>query len=118
MVAALAQDEIGALPRRQNVLSQIDEIDRAPDRKPRRDRLLLRQRGVAVEIGGRVAERRLPEPQEALHVPALDQIVGGIDIDREIEEVGDEGNGLAVLGQLGGLEHVQPLDNDDVGALD
>ena len=32
MVGALAQDEIRALPGRQDVLFQIDQIDRAPDR--------------------------------------------------------------------------------------
>ena len=71
-----------------------------------------------MEVGGGVAERRLAEPQEALDIPALDQLVGGVDIDGKIEEIRDEGDGGAVLWQLCRLQHVQSLDDDDVGTLD
>ena len=71
-----------------------------------------------MEIGGGIAERGLPEPQEALDIPVLDQPVCGVDIDGEVEEVRDERDGRAVLRQLGRLEHVQAFDDDDVGPLD
>ncbi len=73
MIVAFAQDQVGALPRRQDVFREIDEIDGAPQRQPDGAGLLLRERSVAMEIGGGVAERRLAEPQEALDIPALDQ---------------------------------------------
>ena len=42
----------------------------------------------------------------------------GIDIDREIEEVGDVGNAAAVARRPAGLQHVEALDDQDVGLID
>ena len=78
-------------------------------------RLILRQRSKAVEIGGRVAEGGLAEAEEALDIPAPDDRLVGIEIDREIEEVGDERDCLAVLGQAPGLQHVEPFHDQDIG---
>src|SRR6516225_3951187 len=40
------------------------------------------------------------------------------EIDREIEKVGDERNGFAVLGQAPGLQDVQSFDNQNVRSID
>src|SRR6476620_7193467 len=42
MILPFAQDQVGALPRRQDILGEIDEIDGAPQRQPDGPRLLLR----------------------------------------------------------------------------
>ena len=75
------------MSRRQDIVPEIDEVYRPPQRERGDAGLLFRQRRIAMEVGGRVAERSLPEPQEALHIPALDQLVGGVDINGEIEEM-------------------------------
>ena len=74
--------------------------------------------GVFVEIGARVAEARLLQVHEALDVPAAHRLLVGVDIDGEIEEVGDEGDRLAVLRQVARLQHVQPFQDQDVGPVD
>ena len=45
-------------------------------------------------VGGRVAESGLAQTHEAGDVPVLDHFGIGIHVDREVEEVGDEGDGL------------------------
>ncbi len=71
-----------------------------------------------MEEGLRIAEGGFAQPHEALDVPAVDQLLVGIDIDREVEEVGDEGHELAVLRQLARLQHVEPLEDQDVRPVD
>ena len=82
------------------------------------DGFALRQGRVAAEIGERIAERRVPEPQEAVKIPAMQVVLVGIEIDREVEIVRHVGNGRAVARQAGRLEHVQTLDNEDVRPID
>ena len=118
MVFAFAENEIGALARRQNILAQVHEIDRVPQRQRGLARLVLRQRRIAVEISRGIAEGGLTQTQEALDIPVLHERLARIDIDRKVEKVGDEGNGLAILWQDGGLKHVESLDDDDIGMLD
>ena len=56
--------------------------------------------------------------QEAPHIPFAQHRLVGVDIDREIEEVGDNGHRLAVARQPAGLQHVDALDDQDVGLVD
>ena len=70
-----------------------------------------------MEIGDRIAEGGLPQAQEPLHIPALDDAGIGIDVDGEIEEVRYERDRLAVTRQACGLQHVQPFDDEDVGTV-
>ena len=51
-------------------------------------------------------------------VPVVDQLLVGVDIDREVEEVRDERHELAVLRQFARLQHVQPLEDQDVRPVD
>ena len=74
-----------------------------------------------MEIGVRPAECRLLQRQEAMLIPALDVGLGSIHIDGEVEEVGHHHTGLWRAGtalRTPGLQHVQPLEDEDVGLLD
>ena len=54
-------------------------------------------------------------------IPALDVSLGGIHIDGEVEEVGHHHAGLGCASTAlhpPGLQHVQPLEDEDVGLLD
>ena len=74
-----------------------------------------------MEIGVRPAECRLLQRQEAMLIPALDVGLGSIHIDGEVEEVGHHHAGLGRAGTAlcpPGLQHVQPLEDEDVRLLD
>ena len=60
--------------------------------------LLVGQRGEAVEVGAGVLERRAAQGEEPLDVPALDVGLGGVDVDREVEEVRQEDLGRGAVG--------------------
>ena len=57
VVGALLQDEIGARPRRQNILMQVLQIDIVPEALGDRARRILADRRIAMEEGLRVLER-------------------------------------------------------------
>ncbi len=115
---ALLEDEIGTLPRRQDILIQIDEIDAIPDRRGGGDCLGVGQPGVTVKIGFRISEGRAAQGQESTDIPRQQHVLVGIEINREIEEIGDERNSLAVLGQAPGLENIETFDDEDFGPVD
>src|SRR3954452_10442443 len=69
VIGALGQDEVGALPRRQDVLAQIDEIDARPDGGRGLDRLGIGELGVAVEVRYRITEGGEPQGQKSVHIP-------------------------------------------------
>src|SRR5690606_28427118 len=97
MVGAFLQDQAGARTGRKDVLLEVLQIDVVPE--PFRDGEggIRRKLRVAMEEGIRIPERGFTQPHETLHIPLVDQFFLGIDIDGEIEEVRDEGHGLAVL---------------------
>jgi hypothetical protein len=118
MALALRQDQIGALPRRQNVFVQIDEVDAIPDRGRGGGRLFVGEPRIAVEVGFRVGERRAAQRQEAADIPRQQHVLLGVEINREIEKVGDERHRLAVLGQAPGLQHIEAFDDQNVRPVD
>jgi hypothetical protein len=63
-----------------------------------------------VEIRSRILEGRCPQGEETFDIPTLDLRRIGIDINREVEEVGD------IRPATTALENVQALDDEDVGA--
>ena len=73
---------------------------------------------IAMEVGFRIAERGFAQRQKAIDIPALQHVLVGVEIDREIEKVGHERNRLAVLRQAAGLQHVQSFDDQNVRAID
>ena len=70
------------------------------------------------EIALGVAKRRCPEPHETLDVPLLQERFVGVQENREIEKIGNERNLLAFAQQPVRQEHVQPLDDENVGPVD
>jgi hypothetical protein len=111
MVGVLAQHQGGAGARRENVLDEVGPVDRMPDVAGREHRLLVGQRRVVMEVRLGVGERTCAHRQEARDVPTLDVLDAGVDVDREVEEVRHHQGGA-------GLEHVETLENEDVGVLD
>jgi hypothetical protein len=118
VVCPLFQDEMSALTRGLDVLSQIDAVDLAPDLRRDLYGFLDGESGVVVKIRRRVSERRLPKCQEALDVPALDVCLVRIHVNGEIEKVGDELPRRLPCMAVPGLQDVQPLQNHDVGLPD
>src|SRR3979490_694944 len=57
---ALGEDEIGALPRRQYALVEVDQVDPVPDRGRGGGRFGVRQGRIAVEVGLGIRERGSP----------------------------------------------------------
>src|SRR5271165_3926035 len=118
MAAALGQLEVGAWPGRQNVLVQIDEIDAHPDRARRRLRFVVVEIGVLPEIAAGIAEGRVAQAHEPLDVPLLEQRILGVQEDREVEEIGNERNLLAVARQSVRRQDVDALDDQYVRTID
>src|SRR5438128_5943782 len=85
VIGALAQDEVGAGPRRQDVLTQVLQVDVAPQALGDGARGIPRKLRIAVEEGVRVAEGGLAQAHETLDVPLVDQLLVGIDVDGEVE---------------------------------
>ena len=67
---------------------------------------------VAVEVGLRALERAVAQCEEALEVPAADVGLVGVEIEREVDEVGDVDPPDAAL------EHIDALEHHDVGRAD
>ena len=74
--------------------------------------------GEFAEKAARIAERRLAQAHEALDVPFLQQLFVGVEEHREVEEIGDERDVAALARQPVGQQHVEPLDDQDVGPVD
>ena len=94
VVGTFAQDQAGALGV-EDVLLQVLQVDRAPDLERLRARLVGGELGVAVEVGGGIAERGGAQAEEACDEPRPNGWLG-VDVDREIEEVGNERDRFAV----------------------
>ena len=97
---------------------QVRAVDGVPDPLRLLDRLVVGHPGVAGEVRRGVAEGGLAQPPEAVDVPAADVAGGRVDVDAEVEEVRDRQAGAAVVAGPGRLQHVEALDDHDVGALD
>ena len=113
VVGALAQHQRRPPPRRQDVLLQVLAVDLRPDAPSGGDGLVVAQVGEAVEVAAGVLEDRSAEREEALHVPLLDVALLGVDVDGEVEVVADE-----LAGLVADLQHVQALEDHDVGLAD
>ena len=81
VIASLFENEMGALACGLHVLPKVHEVDGRPDPARGVARLRLGERGVAMEIGRRVAEHGFAEREEALDVPLLDVGLGRVHVD-------------------------------------
>ena len=118
MVGSLLEDQVRTGPRRQNVVLQIGTVGALPDCNGRCDRFIVRQQRVAVKIGSWVLKGRIPQGKEAGHVPVAQHRFFGIEIDREVEEIGDDRNGPAVARERTGLQDIDAFDDQNIGLTD
>src|SRR6218665_1349252 len=118
VVRALREDEPGPRARGRDVLRQVGAVDFRPHGQGPGDGLLLGEIGEAPEEGALVAERRLPQVEEAVHVPTADVLLVRVHVDGEVEEVRQEGVRHLPPLQRPRLEHVEPLEDEDVGPAD
>src|SRR5215510_15081493 len=85
MIPMFFQDEIGPLAGGQDVFDQIDLVDLCPDRMGALARCLVGEAGIAMEIGGRIAEGRVAQGEEALDVPLANVLYFSIHINGKVE---------------------------------
>src|SRR5690606_16544922 len=112
VVAVLVQDEGGAGAGRQDVGDQVDLVDVPPHALGERGGLVLVQLArVPVEVGARVGERGAAQREQPVDEPLPDVLDAGVQVDGEVEEVGQA---EAAGGRR--LQDVQALDDQDVGA--
>ena len=71
-----------------------------------------------MEVRFRIAERGAAQGEKAIDVPRHQHALVGVEIDREVEEIRDEWDRLAVFWQPAGLQHIEALDDQNVGAVD
>src|SRR6266480_856339 len=118
VVRALLEDQRCARAGRQNVVLEIGEVGAFPYRGCGSDRLFVGQRRITMEVGLRIVEGGVAQRQPAPHVPFAQHCLVGVDIDGEIEEIGNDGYRLAVTRQPSGLQHIDALDDQNVGLVD
>ena len=97
MIFGFAQDQAGALAGRENVLFQVLQVNRTPQRVGAVVSGLLRQARIAVKVRSRVTESGIAQPHEPGHVPMFDHLWIGIDENRKIKEVRYERDCFAAL---------------------
>ena len=116
VIVPFMEDEMGAFPRGQDVLTKIGAVDLLPDRAGGGNGFLHREVSVPPEIGGGIAEGGFAQHQETLDIPLLDVGLLSIDIDGEVEKVGDEEAMLFPKVTVSSLEDVQALYDEDARA--
>ena len=95
-----------------DVLAQVSTVDGFPNLLRQRRRLTFVEFGKVAKETVRVLKHRAPQQMEALDEPVFDERFVGIEIDREVEVVAHEFIGARV-----DLQHVQTLQNEDVGLM-
>ena len=118
VLGVLGQDQGGPPSGGGDVLAQVDQVDALPDLVRSSQGHVVGDLGEAAEVGARLGEGRVLEGEEPVQVPAADVIGVGVDVDREVDEVAHrQRRGPRPRPPRGGLEHVEPLQHEDVGAL-
>ena len=84
VIGAQFEDEVSPLPGGKDVLQQVRFVDLVPDPGGHRLGRLIGEIGVAMEIRGRVTERRLAQREEPIDVPATDVADLGVDLDKNV----------------------------------
>ena len=118
MLGVLGQDQGGPPSGGGDVLAQVDQVDALPDLVRSSQGHVVGDLGEAAEVGARLGEGRVLEGEEPVQVPAADVVRVGVDVDREVDEVAHrQRRGPRPRPPRGGLEHVESLQYEDVGAL-
>ena len=112
MVGPLADDDMRPFAGRQDILQEVHLVDLRSDPSSRISRCLIVEVLEVVEVRRRVLKRRALEQNKTFEVPGLDVRRFGVQVDREVEEVGqDDGSGPpAGIAHHAGLQDVQTLD--------
>ncbi len=113
MLASFDEYQPCPLARGLDVLVQVGQINSCPDVVGHLHRLILGHRGVAMEERARVAEGGVAQGAKAVEEPRLELGFGGVDVDGEVDVVGDEEGVLCAA-----LEDVETFQDDDVGVVD
>ena len=82
-----------------------------PDVTGSEDRLVVGERCVVVEVGRRIGERGGAKAEKPCDVPLFDVFDARVDVHREVEQVRDHQRRPR-------LQHVQPLEDEDVRVAD
>src|SRR3984957_15765602 len=118
VIGALCQDQRRARPRRQDVVLEIGKVGPFPDRQRGGGGFFVGQRRIAVEIRSRIVKRGVAKRQETSDIPVAQHRLLGVDIDRKVEKIRNDRNGLAVARKLAGLQNIDAFDDQDVRAID
>src|SRR5260370_21770097 len=118
VIRALFKDQRRARSCRQDILLEIGEVGAFPDRQRGCGSFFVGERRIAMEIRSRIVKRRVAKRQEARDVPVAQHRFVGIDIDREIEEIRNHRNRLAVAWQPSGLQNIDAFDDQDIRPVD
>src|SRR3954462_10428411 len=108
VVGGLMQHEAGPGAGRRDVVAQVRAVDLGPDADGGLGGLLVAEAGEAVEVGAAVLERGPAQGEEPVDVPLADVGLGRVDVDGEVEEVGEEDLRGRAVGAPAGLEDVEP----------
>jgi RsiW-degrading membrane proteinase PrsW (M82 family) len=112
VIGSLVQDEGGPGAGGLDVLDEVDFVNGLPDLGAERVDIRGADLGKPPERGLRVGERGLPERVQSAEEPFLYVACPRVDIDGEVEEVGErEGTGR------GRLQHVEAFEDKDIGPL-
>src|SRR5437879_3011629 len=102
-----------ALAGREDVFAEIESIDVGPYSESSPFRLCIREAGVTVDVGMGIFENSFPQREEPIDIPLFDVLFIGVDVNRKIEEVGNESPRRS-LTAVAGLQDVQTFDDNDV----
>jgi len=118
MVGLFGQHQLRPPPGGKHVLLQVGLVDPLPDVPGGALRLVIREGGVAVEVGLRLRERGAPQFPEPVHVPLLNVGGLGVHVDGEVEEIAQRQTLPAVVPRPGRRQHIQALHDQHVRAAD
>src|SRR5579875_117601 len=67
-----------------------------------------------MEVGSLALKDRIPEAKETIHIPLLNGLLVGIEIDGEVEKIGHKEPGRTATG-IGRLQYIESFQDHDVG---
>src|SRR5699024_2313279 len=103
VIDAFAHHQSRSAARGGYVLGQVRPIDGVPQEGSLVHSSVVIQLGILAEVGFRVAERGLAQPEESVDVPTADVTRGSVDVEGEIEEVADGQPGAPISPRAWGL---------------
>ena len=81
VIGALLEYQAGTAPGRQNVVTQVDPVSLFPDSARNGPCFFVRQVGISVEVREWITKGSAAQSEEAIDIPAPDELIVSIDID-------------------------------------